>query len=91
MSEHIHTWIKSSREHGRKGFFFVYCECTPEKMLQATENYGYLHVFDTSVNRGGKTTVVTARLDDTYMSLLKNSNKTVRELLEESLDKYRDL
>lgn len=91
MSEHKHDWIKSFRKHGRKGFFFVHCGCDPEKEYQATENYGYLHVFDTSVDRGGETRIVSARLDDEYRKLLKKSNKTARQLLEESLDKYRDL
>ena len=91
MPSHKHNWLKSSRKHGRKGFFFVYCECNPDKEFQATMNFDYLLVFDTSVNRGGKTHMVSARLDEFYYGLLKKSNKTTRQLLEEILDKYRDL
>jgi len=92
MSEHKHDWkLRSDRKHGRKGFFFVYCECNPEKDFQATRVHGYLHVFDTSVDKGGKSRSVSARLDNYYFKLLKNSNKTVRELIEESLDKYKDV
>jgi hypothetical protein len=60
MEQHTHHWKRSTRKHGHPGRFFVECSCGLTR--QATLERGYLHVFNTGREQGGRTRIVSYRL-----------------------------
>ena len=97
MSEHKHDWIKSPRKHGRKDFFFVCCECNPDKEYQATEINGYLHVFSTDPTKNRPNNderaseKVSARITKTDKERLKNSNLSTAKIICLGLDYFESI
>lgn len=84
MAEHIHKWKRSPRKHGRLGRFFVDCTCGEQR--QATISEGSLKVFDTGRKQGGRTVLVSFRLDIPRYKKLRARKINTRKVMEDHLD-----
>jgi hypothetical protein len=87
MTEHAHKWKRSLRKHGRLGRFFVDCGCGEQR--QATISEGDLKVFDTGRQQGGRTVLVSFRLDIPRYKKLRARNVNTRKVMEEYLDNIK--
>lgn len=86
-TEHKHKWKRSSRKHGREGRFFVVCEICEIERQASISSGGALVVFTTGIDRGGKTILVSFRLDKERHKKYKKYKVNARRVLEEHLDK----
>lgn len=82
---HKHVWVRSSRQHKRQGRIFVECECGA--IRQASTVTGSLVVFETGAKRGGKTVVISIRLDTPRYKKLRALKLNARRIVEDYLDK----
>ena len=81
---HTHEWKRSTRRHGRPGRFFIECACGAKS--QASIQGGYMHVFNTGRDRGGKTIAVSFRLDAERFKKLRAHKINVRKVIENFID-----
>jgi hypothetical protein len=87
MDNHTHTWKRSSRKHARSDRIFI--ECTdPEcgKVIQSPIDH--LHPYTTGSARGGKTMIMTFRLDPARLEKLRRNGINVRKVVEDFLDGF---
>ena len=82
---HKHEWERSARRHKKTGMIFVVCYCGIER--QATIKNGFVNVFHTGSDRGGKSIIKTKRLKRDQIKQMESNGFTFSTFVDFAIEK----